>query len=1112
MIFRKDLDYDVASFAMSILGLMSPMCQMVVEEWGCFKMGPITMARKAPPLAVLMISFCGDADDVRRALSATLEKAVATTSDTEKLNPEDKSAWKGVTVKSVWSILKLQSPATFVMSFNEFMTLNTQQRVELVLATLSPQNMRAQPISVYNLGTESVMLYPSDDPLAFTGDFKTAEKLESAHYCVVPNVKEVHSMWGRMVRPSIFVSPGNSQFSTIELIDFMSDYKTSLSLLNAAYWQIYEIPDNILCQEGKYNLCISVTKDCCRGNGSGINRSVSNHLVTRHMKAKFIKESKCCLDMLRRWRILYKKPGNSNDLFVDIIKETFSSLGLSSNTLPISWIMAICLSGPLPLPSNYRFLNISLLGPPGWGKSFAITLLSIVGQIVIQQQSATYMSLLTGSPLLGIPKLNVSDGTFGFNVSNDQGKFGVGKDGEELLQGLGYDGGATRKASCIDDGDRKPVKDSVLGIETTVAATNWPMENAAQLDRYGVIYHGPGGITSMVSGAPGSVTSHPSWNDMSTLLSTVILDAFTEFCTSSVQHPTMMPAVGWVSNIFKVIEDHGCKSQRFRERVARVTGSIMAMNQFMANYMAKISGEPSMSNKQLVLSMAAPLEESIMSNVACILSPILPGSTISDIYLPIIIDLSNYLEIDFQTLPGMYQIRGSISGANDLEKMVLEGIRAKNGIKIEKNRGTPIADILLGGGVIVSDVADRGKTFHVSISAVSSLVPTREREENIVKFLGMIKANIDLFNIVELYAPDAEGGSKQIKCIPLNKDFIKWMSKIPSESVTTIMQTDMVTPCKNFLKSVKSLRTAGFWSDLVNIGMIPTPQFSREHKIVDRVNPQKTTNEKQRFIDQPDVLYCNTTASRSNFLLPLSSIESPSPNISSIAKAIQKAPRLGDFKVLVSNNNTFDLKMNKSIRGAVPKLRNDGILMLDQNMEATMFPTMTHEGLVKATTMATTIAATSYKSLGDLSDTMIECIKQCSFPQGQKWDLPPEEEDNSVDNVSAVTMVARALVLLMCAYDQGLVRLSEDRVVSRCSLFKIIAEMIRGLPRSRMEHAWKFVEFSKTGTIPHAVFDSIVSKIDQFAEFASPQGYISTQRFKDSIAGETQNAPNITFI
>lgn len=157
---------------------------MFVHEWGCHDLGQMTMGQEAPPLAMLVIAFCGAKDDIARAVRTTLEKTVHVTVESEMQNPANKKAWNGITLPLVWGILKAQS-SHFTMSFADFISANTQQRSDIVMSVLSPDAMREQGCQFYNLGTDLIRLHPTDFPVSFSSDVKDPVKMQKDRKSVV---------------------------------------------------------------------------------------------------------------------------------------------------------------------------------------------------------------------------------------------------------------------------------------------------------------------------------------------------------------------------------------------------------------------------------------------------------------------------------------------------------------------------------------------------------------------------------------------------------------------------------------------------------------------------------------------------------------------------------------------------------------------------------------------------------------------------------------------------------------------------------------------------------------------------------------------------------------
>jgi hypothetical protein len=1087
---------------------------MLVHEWGCHDLGQMTMGKEAPPLAMLVLAFCGTKDDIARAVRTTLEKAVHVTVESEMQNPANKKAWNGITLPLVWGILKAQS-SHFTMSFADFISANTQQRADIVMSVLSPDAMREQGCQFYNLGTDLIRLHPTDFPASFSPDVKDPAKMRGQLYCAVPNISLVHQNWERLLRPSVQTGTASSGCMPWNVTASITDDAKAVQLLNAVYTQIYRLPDAIMPPDRKHALCVDMTKTRCVGSGSGMNPSIFAFLRTKEETFARIAQSPVCMRLLNRWMALSGSRVSPSTLFTDMIVSVLEEVGMTVNVRPIATVLAIFVTGTLALPSNERYLNVNLVGPPGGGKSHILKLLSIFGSfgLIYAQQSESLAAMLCGDELLNVYKLSVTDGTWCIKVINDMCNPGtLPRALEELLQALSYEGRTDRKVSAIVDGHRKSVQDTAIGRQVVAAATNWPITNAAQDDRTGKIYIGPGGNMAPVPKCPVQPSTHQSWDDVCKLMSAMFMTVSTEFIAANVFMPKISPAVGWTAHIFSALDEHGSTSQRFTERTQRIVGSIAAQNLGMTRVFQRLAGEPVMDNDQLILSLATPLDAAILSRIICTTTPLIQKTTVSDVYFPIISGLASFIDFDAQLKVGMYPVVG-YTRLSDFERTVLTGLKTRYNIKVDRTSATSISDILLSTGIIDIDTTDETPKIHVSISAMTAIIPMHDRIESALKLVALIKANIGLFEQVELVESDLSTAALHREddtdaiytqtCVVITREFVRWLSLTGSEKFNEFIERREKTPCYTFLAKATPLRGHSVWAELVNIGMLPTPSPSKPRKIMQtmaygvqqKANASRVNN---IFTAEPYDLGLE-------FMLPRSVLDNPRANVPNIVKLIHRAPRLSAVTVPVANGEEMELPVLRPLAGALPPRMTDyPVTLLDANMYHTVFPTNTPQKMVMAATMATTIAATAYDQLARITDTMISGNPACAYSLESPWLLPPESEDEAFDNLSVVTMTARATALLMCAHEQKLVYMDGDTNISgTCALFRSIATMVRSLSRERMQHVWKFIRNANTKTMPASVTQRLMKNAERFFVFADPERHIESAEIADWAARNT---------
>lgn len=1113
-IFRPTSEYDIAAFAMSILQMTSPECSMFVHEWGCHDLGQMTMGQEAPPLAMLVIAFCGAKDDIARAVRTTLEKTVHVTVESEMQNPANKKAWNGITLPLVWGILKAQS-SHFTMSFADFISANTQQRSDIVMSVLSPDAMREQGCQFYNLGTDLIRLHPTDFPVSFSSDVKDPVKMQKELYCVVPNISLVHQNWERLLRPSVQTGTASSGCMPWNVAASITDDSRAVQLLNAVYTQIYRLPDTIMSPNRKHALCVDMTKTRCVGAGSGMNPSIFAFLRIKDETFARIAQSPVRSRLLSRWMVLANSRASPSTLFTDMIVSVLEDVGMTVNVLPIATVIAICVTGTLALPYNERYLNINLVGPPGGGKSLILKLMSMFGSfgLIYAQQSETLAAMLCGDELLNVYKMSVTDGTWCVKIINDMCNAGsLPRALEELLQALSYEGRTDRKVSAIVDGHRKSVQDTAIGRQVVLAATNWPITNAAQDDRTGKIYIGPGGNMAAVPKCVTRPSMHQNWADDCKLMSALFMTVSTEFIAANVFMPNISPAMGWTAHIFKTLDKHGSTSQRFVERTQRIVASIAAQNLGMTRVFQRLASEPVMDNDQLILSLATPLDENILSRIICTTTPLIQKTTISDVYFPIISGIASFVNFDTQDKGGMYPIVG-YTRLQDFERTVLTGLKTRHGIKVDKTSATSISDILMSNRIIDIDTTGDTPRIHVSIAAMTAIIPVHDRVESVLKLVDLIKANIGLFEQVELvvsdpscaaaHRADDNGGIYTQTCVVITREFVRWLSLMGSDKFNEFIEQREKTPCYTFLAKATPLRSDSMWAELVNVGMLPTPRSGKPHKIVQTMS--YGVQQKANASRANNIFTAETYDIGLEFMLPRSVLDNPRANVPNIVKLIHRAPRLSTVTVPVSNGEEMELPVMRPLAGTLPPKMDDyPVSLLDPNMYHTVFPTNTPPKMVMAATMATTIASTAYDHLGRLTDTMISGNPACAYSLESPWLLPPESEDDAFDNLSVVTMTARVTALLMCAHEQRLVYIDGDtNIQGTCALFKSIATMVRSLSRERMRHVWKFIRNASTKTIPANVTHRLMKNAERFFVFADPDRHIESAEIAEWVARNT---------
>jgi hypothetical protein len=1088
-VFDPISDYDLASFVMSILQMISPECDLVVHEWTFNSDGKSAYRQSTPPLSILVFAFCGDVEAVSSAIRITLEKAITTTIDTQRQNPADGNTWKGVTLKSIWGILRTQSEL-FTMSYIDFVTSTTQQRLQIIMAVLSPNAMSDQGLDRYNYGTKKIPLHPTFMPPSFSDDIANPDKMRRELYGLIPNTRDVHVGWGNILRP---FARNSSTKGCMHWNVAMSitDNAQAVRLLDSVYIQIYSIPNDVLSLKKKHELCLDMTKEYCVGTGSGMNPTVFEYMRNKDFVFEQIRESPICMRVLEQWRQAFLTKRTFSTFFVDMVQTVLESTGIVVNVRPISYVIAICATGALTLPCNERYLNINLVGPPGSGKSLVLQAITMFKN-VSAQHSETLAAMLCGESLLNIPETAVSDGSWTIRVVNDMADNGDGsQDLAEIRQLMTYDGRADRKVTTVEKGKRTPVNNTIVGRQVVLASTNHSNKNEAMKARQAEIYVGPGSNFSTVPTDAVPFTSHDHWKPLSMLIDTLNSSVHAEYLAANVGFPNIVSASGWVIGIFDAIEAHNSPPQRFYERLQRIASSLIAQNIGMYRAFSIISKKPVMDNDQFKLSLATPMTEDVMSQIACLLSPVIPKTSISDIYFQIICNLAAFVDFEFQTKEDMYPIMG-YEHLTAFERSVLQSIKTKHNIKISNSSGKDtIANTLLSNSIISHDTTGGKSVICARISAMTAIISSRERIDAINKFIKEVHENVEMFETVKLNVSVSGEKSAHADYIVFTREFVRWLCMRGSEVFNEFLaEREKDNKCYKFLVKCQKFRDPCMWAELVNIGLLPTKTETKEHKIVDQLLPEKRLG--YNVCKGMQTGGCDTGK---EFMLPLSVLTETTFNMPNIVKLLKRTPRLGPVTVPATNNNEITLDVVTTLRNYIPRIKKDKpVYLLDKNMHNTVFPNNTDSNMVFAATMATTIAATMYESLNRVTDLMIENNPVCSYLPGTKWELPLIEDDLQCDNISVISMTARAAALLMCAYEQRLVQKNANgEIIGTCHLFVAIAEMLQSVCELRAQHIWKFIQNATIKPFPSEFSDRILGIAKAFFSFIGYDRYIADE-------------------
>ncbi|NCA18028.1 MAG: hypothetical protein EBS90_13465, partial [Betaproteobacteria bacterium] len=331
---------DVANFVMAILQAMSPESQLVVEECGFGPVKPSLAFQRGPPLTMTVLAFCGSAASIKRAVIMTLEKASTTTLDFDKSNPSDKTAWKGITLRTIWSIVRSQN-SLFPMAYEEFLSIDQHQRADQVMTALSPDSMRAQTLNFYNLGTSDIRLCLPDFPLAFGPDLLSLEKMRYIAYAFIPSCSEVHQSIFSLIRPAVHISSSSASYQMISLSLMCSD-KMLVKLLTWAYKQIYDLPDTVLSDRKKHEMCVSITKQECQSSGDGMNPVVASFMGSIDAINREIDGLETCSDFVNEICAMATDRSESSMLFIDVTERLLRKVGFQVNVSIFASLIAIC--------------------------------------------------------------------------------------------------------------------------------------------------------------------------------------------------------------------------------------------------------------------------------------------------------------------------------------------------------------------------------------------------------------------------------------------------------------------------------------------------------------------------------------------------------------------------------------------------------------------------------------------------------------------------------------------------------------------------------------------------------------------------------------------------